>query len=333
MRTVSQLSKLTGMNRRTVQYYANEKVPGKSGEGAGIIAPCHVSENGYRYFDDDALFELLAIKTLKQCGYEPEAIRQLLESEGFDLADSADMQLKAIERAKRELELQEQFVNIVKLLGTADYDNDDEMAVVVMSLVTKMLLISMEQVIREYDPDFVLDLDKEELKNAMGQQRGEQAARMAEAYIKVMGHAEKGEMDSAVETLPEEIKATIREESDGLDDSISNAVNTLTELFESGASPRSKKAQQCAALMFQESFPRRRLAELEAVTEFVAKLMEGTYVSILAELIFGEGFSDFVTKSFDSYYATARKSVEKKRARLEAAEDKSEKGPSQAATA
>ena len=333
MRTVSQLSKLTGINRRTVQYYTTEKVHGKSGEGAGIIIPCQVRKNGYRYFDDDALFELLAIKTLKQCGYEPEAIRQLLESADFKLVYSAEMQLKAIEKAKRELELQEQFVNIIKLFEAADDDNEDEMTVVIMSLLMKMLLISMEQVIREYDPDFVLDLDNEESKNIVDQQRGEQATRMAEAYIKVMGHAEKGEMDLAVEALSEEIKAAIWEEGNGLDNQIGIAINTLMELYNVGASPRSKKAQQCVALMFQGSFPRRRLAELEAVTEFVAKLMEGTYVAILAELIIGEGFADYVIKAFDACYATAKKGVEKKRARLEAAEGKSAKAPPQAATA
>ena len=312
MRTVSQLSKLTGINRRTIQYYASEKLPGRSGKGAGILSPCMVGENGYRYFNDEALFELLAIKTLRQCGYEPKAIRHLLNSEDFDLAESAEMQLKAIERAKHELEQQEQFVNIIKLLGTADYENDEEMTVVFMSLLMKMLFISIEQVIRESKPDYKPDFDKEQLLDAVGQQQGEQAAHIAEACIKMVGHAENGEMDLAVEAIPEEVRIAIREESKVDGDEVGDAIDILMKLYNAGESPQSRKAQHCAAIIFQASCPRRRLAELEGFTKLVGKLMEGTYVAILAELIAGEGFADFVSNTVEAYFSRAKASVKKK---------------------
>ncbi len=313
MRTVSQLSKLTGVSRRTIQYYANERIPGKSREGSGIIAPCCTGENGYRYFDDDALFKLLTIMTLKQCGYKPSDIRMLIESNSFDIAESADIQIKALERAKRDLDQQIKFTKILKLFGMANQDDDEKAVMTYILLALEMIFISIEQVIREYDPDFVVDPDSEAVKDILKQQKGEQSASLARTYMKMLKDAEKGELDLSTEVVSVTFEDTLKDGSDIDDDVLSRIIFTLGKLFKADAEPQCKKTQQYVGLLFQELCPQRRFIELKATRWLINRLMSGTYVAILAELLFGEGFAEYIEAAFDSYYTTAKERIEKKR--------------------
>lgn len=314
MRTVSQLSKLTGMNRRTIQYFATEKLPGKSREGAGIITPCHVNENGYRYFDDDALFELLTIKTLKQCGYEPEDIRNVLYNKDCNPASTTDLQIKALERAKREIDQQIQFVNLLKVVFTIDYNDDEEVYVAFISLFLKLLIASVEQVGRRHNPDFVLDMDDENMMKAMRESNIASKVELYEKNVAMMEHVSKGEMDLAKELIPVEIRQALADENEAAEDVVATCISTLAELYEAGESPKSKSARHQAALLFQEISPKRTLGYLNAITRFARELMEGTYLAILAELLVKEGFAEYFAKVFEAYYAAAKKQVEMKKA-------------------
>lgn len=335
MRTVSQLSKLTGINRRTIQYFATEKLPGKSSEGAGIITPCYVNENGYRYFDDDALFELLAIKTLKQCGYEPEDIRNVLHDGDLEPTSAANLQIKALERTKREIDQQIQFVNLLKVVLTIDYEDDEEAFVAIISLFLKLFIASVEQVARRYDPDFVFDMDDEDMIKTMRESGDASKVELFEKSMGMMMHVGKGEMDLAKELIPAEMRQALADENEATEDVVATCVSTLAELYKTGESPNSKESRRQAALLFQETCPKRTLGNLNALRRFARELMEGTYMAILAELLVEEGFADYFAKTFESYYAAAKKRVEMKRAEEKSAEDqdKPQERQSQAATA
>lgn len=314
MRTVSQLSKLTGINRRTIQYFATEKLPGKSSEGAGIIVPCYINENGYRFFDDDALLELLAIKTLKQCGYEPGAIRRVMHDEALDYTSAADLQIKALERAKREIDQQIQFVNLLKVVLTIDYEDDEEAFVAIISLFMKLLIASIEQVARRHDPDFVFDMEDEDMVKAMREAEDASKAALFEKSMVMMEHVGKGEMDLAKEMIPLEMRQALADDSEATEDVVTTCLSVLAELYKAGESPKSKVARRQAALLFQETCPKRTMGNLNVMRQFVRELMEGTYIAILAELLVEEGFADYFARVFESYYAAAKRQVERKRA-------------------
>ena len=74
MRTVSQVTKLTGVSARTLQYY----------DEIGLLRPSQLTTNGYRLYDDDALQKLQHILFFKELGFKLKDINEFLSQPDFD---------------------------------------------------------------------------------------------------------------------------------------------------------------------------------------------------------------------------------------------------------
>lgn len=70
MKSVNEVSKLSGVSRRTLQYY----------DEIGLLPPSAVKESGYRQYDDESLRRLWSILFYKELGLSLDDIRLLLES-------------------------------------------------------------------------------------------------------------------------------------------------------------------------------------------------------------------------------------------------------------
>lgn len=337
-RTVSQLSKLTGINRRTIQYYANKKQKGKSGEGAGLIVPCDEDENGCRYFDDEALLTLLAYETFKQCGYEPKEIKKVLDPKETDFVLSADEQIAALEKTKREIDKQIEFVRILKALRSADFDDEDkkdEAMAALMSLLGKMMLVSFEEALIKARPDLKPVFEEIGFADAMASSAEGQKAGMINPLLNIVGHMGKGESTQAADSLLLMMEAY---EDEMQSDAPKRAFLEFVELFNAQKSPKSKAVQQQVKLLVHEILPSWTLQDLEEFTFFITALMGGTegkgvkYVAILAELRFGAGFAEYVSKSFNAYYANNKKLIKKWERILSSESEASQKANPDAAT-
>ena len=73
MRTVNEVSKLTGVSIRALQYY--DKI--------GLLAPSGYTASGYRLYDDTALETLQQILLLKSWNSPLKEIAKILSSPGF----------------------------------------------------------------------------------------------------------------------------------------------------------------------------------------------------------------------------------------------------------
>ncbi len=73
--TVKQLADLAGVSRRTLHFY-DEK---------GLLKPTSLGENGYRYYDDGALFRLQQILFYRELGLKLEKIKKILDDPDFDM--------------------------------------------------------------------------------------------------------------------------------------------------------------------------------------------------------------------------------------------------------
>ncbi|MDK3160728.1 MerR family transcriptional regulator [Kamptonema cortianum] len=78
MYTVKQISDLAGVSVRTLHYY----------DEIGLLHPSAVGENGYRYYDDDALMQLQQILFYREIGLELAHIRDLLHRPDFDVREA-----------------------------------------------------------------------------------------------------------------------------------------------------------------------------------------------------------------------------------------------------
>lgn len=70
MKSVNEVCKLSGVSRRTLQYY----------DEIGLLPPSAVKESGYRLYDDNSLRRLWSILFYKELGLSLEDIRLILDN-------------------------------------------------------------------------------------------------------------------------------------------------------------------------------------------------------------------------------------------------------------
>lgn len=91
MRTVNEVSKLTGVSIRTLHYY----------DTIGLLKPTDVTESGYRLYDDIALERLQSILLFRELGFPLKEIKVILDSPDFDRSKALEQQITLLEM-KRE---------------------------------------------------------------------------------------------------------------------------------------------------------------------------------------------------------------------------------------
>lgn len=95
MRSIGEVSKLTGISKRALQIY-DEK---------GLLVPSR-TDSEYRLYSDEDLVTLFLIKLFKELGYKLKDIKQIMESPDFDVRSSLRVQIELLEQKKIELEKQ-----------------------------------------------------------------------------------------------------------------------------------------------------------------------------------------------------------------------------------
>ena len=94
MRTVIEVSRLTGVSIRTLQYY--DKI--------GLLKPSVRTEAGYRLYDDTALERLQQILLFRELEFPLAEIRDILDAPGFDRKKALDRQIDLLTLKKERLE-------------------------------------------------------------------------------------------------------------------------------------------------------------------------------------------------------------------------------------
>ena len=94
MKTVNQVSKLTGVSVRTLHHY----------DAIGLLKPTQITEAGYRLYDDTALRRLQTILLFRELEFPLQEIKQILDSPGFDTMAAIDDQIKLLELKRQHLD-------------------------------------------------------------------------------------------------------------------------------------------------------------------------------------------------------------------------------------
>ena len=94
MKTVKEVSKLTGVSVRTLHHY----------DDIGLLTPAKVTEAGYRLYDDASLCRLHTILLLRELQFPLKEIKNILDSPGFDPMDALSQQIALLELRKQHLE-------------------------------------------------------------------------------------------------------------------------------------------------------------------------------------------------------------------------------------
>ena len=94
MRTVHEVSRLTGVSIRTLQYY--DKI--------GLLPPAERTEAGYRLYDDAALERLQQILLFRELQFPLRDIRRIVESPDFDRGKALEQQIALLTLKKEHIE-------------------------------------------------------------------------------------------------------------------------------------------------------------------------------------------------------------------------------------
>lgn len=112
MMTVNEVSKLTGVSIRALQYY--DKI--------GLLKPTEYTESGYRLYDDTALEMLQQILLFRELEFPLKEIRQILSRPDFDRNKALEQQITLLTMKKEHLENLIDFAREIKLTGGKTMD-------------------------------------------------------------------------------------------------------------------------------------------------------------------------------------------------------------------
>lgn len=112
MRTVNEVSKLTGVSVRTLHHY----------DEIGLLHPTSVTEAGYRLYDDAALERLQHILLFKELQFPLKDIKDILNSSDFDRNKALEQQIELLTMKKEHLENLILYARGIKLLGVRYMD-------------------------------------------------------------------------------------------------------------------------------------------------------------------------------------------------------------------
>lgn len=87
MRTVKEVSRITGVSVRTLHHY----------DAIGLLKPTKVTEAGYRLYDDTALSRLQNILLFRELQFPLKDIKTILDSPDFDSSEAIVRQIELLE--------------------------------------------------------------------------------------------------------------------------------------------------------------------------------------------------------------------------------------------
>ncbi len=117
MMTVNEVSKLTGVSIRTLQYY----------DRIGLMPPTEYTEAGYRLYDDTALEKLQQILLFRELEFPLKEIKQIISAPDFDRNKALEQQIILLTLKREHLENLIAFACGIKSVGgkTVDFSAFD----------------------------------------------------------------------------------------------------------------------------------------------------------------------------------------------------------------
>lgn len=93
MRTVKEVSELTGVSVRALHHY----------DDIGLLRPTRITEAGYRLYDDAALEKLHTILLFRELEFPLKEIKEIMDSPTFDPSEALEQQIELLQRQYRHI--------------------------------------------------------------------------------------------------------------------------------------------------------------------------------------------------------------------------------------
>jgi len=173
MRTVKEISKLTGISVRTLHYY----------DEIGLLRPTSLTEAGYRLYDDKALEALRQILFFREFDMPLKEIKAILESPGFDKEAVLKGQRAMLERKRDRIgRLIASIDDILKGDERMNFEvfNKEDIEEIFGSIVNNMTEDSQKLLMKQYGS--MEAYEKHFKEEALGEQAQKNWAKVVEWY-------------------------------------------------------------------------------------------------------------------------------------------------------
>lgn len=107
MRTVNEVSKLTGISVRTLHHY----------DAIGLLKPTTITDAGYRLYDDITLRRLQNILMFRELQFPLKEIKAILDSQTFDSKEALEQQIKLLKLRRKHLDKLISFAQEIQIKG------------------------------------------------------------------------------------------------------------------------------------------------------------------------------------------------------------------------
>ena len=107
MMKISEVSKLTGISIRTLQYY--DKI--------GLLSPTKYTESGYRLYDEQALGQLQQILLFRELEFPLKEIKRIIHNPTFNRQKALEQQIALLTLKKEHLENLISFARDIQRMG------------------------------------------------------------------------------------------------------------------------------------------------------------------------------------------------------------------------
>ena len=107
MKKINEVSKVSGVSIRTLQYYDN----------IDLLKATKRTESGYRLYDDTALEQLQQILLFRELKFPLKEIKIMISSPNFDKTKAIDQQIKLLTLRKERLDNIIKFAREIKKKG------------------------------------------------------------------------------------------------------------------------------------------------------------------------------------------------------------------------
>ena len=112
MKTVKEVSRLTGVSVRTLHHY----------DAIGLLKPTKVTEAGYRLYDDTALGRLQTILLFRELEFPLKEIKEMLTAESFDPMAALTDQIRLLELRREKLDRLIEHAKTIQKTGVMNMD-------------------------------------------------------------------------------------------------------------------------------------------------------------------------------------------------------------------
>jgi len=280
MRTVKEVSELTGISVRTLHYY----------DEIGLLSPSQCTEAGYRLYDDKALERLKQILFFREFDIPLKEIRSLLDNPDFDRDKILQMQKVMLEKKRDRLNrLIDSIGRMLK--GAEDMEfgifGKDDMEEMYQAMIAHMSREQKEAICREhgslekYHDDF--------LKSAGSEQAQKNFQKVVEWY-----GGKDSAMKAATSPKDQEVFAAYQKRLENIMERLAEKRGTDVTSFE------------VKSLVGEYDFVTKQLYQMKDAGKMVLELADlyekDEKLIAVQDAQYGEGASAYIAAAFRAFY-------------------------------